>query len=270
MPGGRLTSTDRRRIADGLAEGQGFAEIARDLGRPTSTVSREVGRNGGAERYRAEPAQRATGHRARRRRPAARNPSGTSPSASGDFAEEFAGLLVASGLPRMASRVLASLVTTDDGALSAAELVDRLRVSPASVSKAVAYLEGLALISRETDAHRRQRYVIDDDVWVQTWTSSAQRHADWAAAAQRGAAIYGAGTPVGTRLANMGRFFGQLSQDMAGGPDGSEVADMVTVLAALLATVTPRAAGRLAATLGWPTGRVEAALRLASDRVAGP
>ena len=42
MPGGRLTQEDRRHIAAGLAEGLGYAEIARRLGRPTSTVSREV------------------------------------------------------------------------------------------------------------------------------------------------------------------------------------------------------------------------------------
>ncbi|MBO1416423.1 helix-turn-helix domain-containing protein, partial [Streptomyces sp. FH025] len=47
MPGGRLTQQDRRRIATGLAEGLGYGEIARGLGRPTSTVTREIARNGG-------------------------------------------------------------------------------------------------------------------------------------------------------------------------------------------------------------------------------
>ncbi|NUR92305.1 MAG: helix-turn-helix domain-containing protein, partial [Nonomuraea sp.] len=66
MPGARLTHDERRRIADGLAEGLGYAEIARRLARPTSTISREVGRNGGSYGYRADPAQKATGERARR------------------------------------------------------------------------------------------------------------------------------------------------------------------------------------------------------------
>ncbi|WP_219472016.1 helix-turn-helix domain-containing protein, partial [Nonomuraea rhizosphaerae] len=70
MPGGRLSHDDRREISAGLAEGLGYAEIARRLGRPTSTISREVSRNGGAGGYRADQAHRATEGRARRSRPA--------------------------------------------------------------------------------------------------------------------------------------------------------------------------------------------------------
>jgi len=51
-------------IALGLARKETFAHIARQLRRPTSTVSREVGRNGGCEGYRATVAQRATNKRA--------------------------------------------------------------------------------------------------------------------------------------------------------------------------------------------------------------
>ena len=67
MPGRRLTIADRQRIAAGLAQGRDFTEIAGDLGRPTSTVSREVARNGGPGRYRAELAELATVRRGRRR-----------------------------------------------------------------------------------------------------------------------------------------------------------------------------------------------------------
>ena len=66
MPGARLSLEERERISRGLAAGQGFAELGRHLGRPTSTVSREVGRNGGAQHYRAVRAQRAARRRARR------------------------------------------------------------------------------------------------------------------------------------------------------------------------------------------------------------
>src|SRR5262245_59362852 len=69
MPGGRLTDDDRLQIAAGLRDGLGYAEIARRLGRPTSTVSREVGRNGGPGRYRSGQARAATWRRARRGRP---------------------------------------------------------------------------------------------------------------------------------------------------------------------------------------------------------
>jgi IS30 family transposase len=82
MPGVRLTDEDRERVASGLGEGLGYAEIARQLGRPTSTVSREVARNGGPHGYRADHAQRATEWRARRGKPspAAESPAGAASS----------------------------------------------------------------------------------------------------------------------------------------------------------------------------------------------
>lgn len=46
-PGRRLTRADWRQIAAGLAQALDYAAIGRRLGRPTSTVSREVARNGG-------------------------------------------------------------------------------------------------------------------------------------------------------------------------------------------------------------------------------
>jgi IS30 family transposase len=53
-PSGRhLTFAERERISRGLAAGERPAEIARALGRPRSTVTRELERNGGAQRYRA-------------------------------------------------------------------------------------------------------------------------------------------------------------------------------------------------------------------------
>ena len=64
MPGTRLCVEAREVIALGLARKETFAHIARQLRRPTSTVSREVGRNGGCEGYRATVAQRATNKRA--------------------------------------------------------------------------------------------------------------------------------------------------------------------------------------------------------------
>ncbi|MGW5118432.1 helix-turn-helix domain-containing protein, partial [Streptomyces noursei] len=60
MSGGRLTQQERRQIARGLADDLAYAEIARRLGRPTSTVTREVMRNGGPTDYRADLAHRAT------------------------------------------------------------------------------------------------------------------------------------------------------------------------------------------------------------------
>jgi len=57
MPGRRLSFEERCEIKRCLKRGLTLAEIAVGLGRPTSTVSREVGRNGGRESYHAWWAQ---------------------------------------------------------------------------------------------------------------------------------------------------------------------------------------------------------------------
>lgn len=61
-----LSLEDREEISRGLANDEPFAVIARRLRRPTSTISREVNRNGGRRDYRAARADRATCDRARR------------------------------------------------------------------------------------------------------------------------------------------------------------------------------------------------------------
>jgi IS30 family transposase len=61
-----LSLEDREEISRGLCLNESFALIARRLGRPTSTVSREVDRNGGRCDYRATAADRATCQRAKR------------------------------------------------------------------------------------------------------------------------------------------------------------------------------------------------------------
>ena len=69
MPGARLCLEEREEIALGIARGQSLAAIAALLDRPTSTVSREVCRNGGRRRYRATRAQRRADREARRPKP---------------------------------------------------------------------------------------------------------------------------------------------------------------------------------------------------------
>src|SRR4051812_27585471 len=88
MPGGRLTQQERQQIALGLVDGDSYAEIARRLARPTSTITREVMRNGGPTGYRAEIAHRATEHRAHRRRQSAPRDRETTPQPYGRDAEE--------------------------------------------------------------------------------------------------------------------------------------------------------------------------------------
>ena len=115
----------------------------------------------------------------------------------------------------MAARVLACLYTTDSGSLTAGELVAQLRVSPASVSKAIGDLERQELVRRERDPKlRRDRYVIDGDVWYQAWLASAQMNAVLAEAVQRGAEVLGTETPAGARLHSASQFLSHVGRDM--------------------------------------------------------
>jgi len=52
-----LTQEEREEISRELACGTSLRQIARDLNRSPSTISREVERNGGADEYRAEHAE---------------------------------------------------------------------------------------------------------------------------------------------------------------------------------------------------------------------
>lgn len=52
-----LSLAEREEISRGLVAGLSLRSIARDLNRPASTISREVGRNGGAKAYRAVAAE---------------------------------------------------------------------------------------------------------------------------------------------------------------------------------------------------------------------
>jgi DNA-binding transcriptional ArsR family regulator len=213
MAGGRLSRQDRQQIALGLADGLAFAEIARRLDRPTSTITREVTRNGGPTAYRADLAHRATERRARRRRQAApRGPqalpqpgTGRDPEAVREYEETFTTVLMGSGLPKMMARVLVCLYTTDSGSLTASELAQRLQVSPASISKAITFLESLDLVRRERD-ERRERYVVDDDLWYQSMIRSARDNAQLSETARQGVGILGRNTPAAARLENIARF----------------------------------------------------------------
>jgi DNA-binding transcriptional ArsR family regulator len=221
MPGGRLTQQERQQIALGLTDDLAYAEIARRLERPTSTITREVMRNGGPTAYRADLAHRATEQRTHRRRQVAPRGSAALPQADGrdaeavrEYEETFTTLFTQSGLPKMTSRVLTCLYTTDAGSLTASELVRRLQVSPASVSKAVTLLESLDLIRRERDERRRDRYLVDDDVFYQSTIASARSLYQLGETARQGVGILGPGTPAAERLENIARFIDFIAESI--------------------------------------------------------
>ncbi|MFJ6574299.1 MarR family transcriptional regulator [Streptomyces sp. NPDC091292] len=226
MPGGRLSQHERRQIALGLADSLAYAEIARRLNRPTSTVTREVMRNGGPTAYRAEIAHRATAQRAHRRRntpppdpSTPPQPHGRNAAAVREYEETFTTVFMQSGLPKMTARVLACLYTTDAGSLTASELAGRLQISPASVSKAVAFLESQGLVRRERDERRRERYIVDDDVLYQSTMAGARATAHLGEVARQGIGVLGPDTPAAARLENIARFVDFVSESIARAAD---------------------------------------------------
>ncbi|MFE1954159.1 helix-turn-helix domain-containing protein [Streptomyces sp. NPDC059524] len=226
MPGGRLTQQERQQIAQGLGDGLAYAEIARRLERPTSTITREVMRNGGPTGYRADLAHRATEHRAHRRKAAGAAAGQAGPAGDGQradavraYEETLTTVFMASGTPRMMARVMACLVISESGSLTAAELVQRLQVSPASVSKAVTFLVGQDLVRRDRDERRRDRYSIDDDVWYQSMMASARSTAEIATTARQGTGILGPDSRAGVRLENIARFLDYVSESLVRASD---------------------------------------------------
>ncbi|MEN2738862.1 helix-turn-helix domain-containing protein [Microbacterium sp. X-17] len=69
--------------------------------------------------------------------------------------EHAAAMLDVAGMPRMPARVMMMLVGAPDGGLTAAELGERLGVSPAAISGAVRYLQNAAFIRRLSRAGDR-------------------------------------------------------------------------------------------------------------------
>ncbi|MFH8294625.1 helix-turn-helix domain-containing protein [Streptomyces sp. NPDC018059] len=224
MPGDRLTLHDRQQIAAGLRGELTYAAIGRRIGRPTSTITREVMRNGGPLAYHAEAAHRAGARHTRQRKTTPPSPSpslgrndpgGRDPRLVDDVDAQSMELMVQAGLPQMMARVLAALFTTDSGSLTSAELVRRLHVSPASISKAVGYLETQALIRRERDPHSRaERYVIDDDVAFQSIMAGARAQTRIAEACRIAARKLGPSTPAGARLENTSEFLLHVIDDL--------------------------------------------------------
>ncbi|GEB57018.1 GbsR/MarR family transcriptional regulator [Streptomyces gardneri] len=222
MPGDRLTLQDRLQIAAGLREELTYAAIGRLVGRPTSTVTREVMRNGGPRNYRADAAHRAGTRPTRQRRttaptssPGRAGPGGRDPRLVEEADTQSMELMVQAGLPQMMARVLAALFTTDSGSLTSAELVRRLHVSPASISKAIGYLETQALVKRERDDHSRaERYAIDDDVAFQSIMAGARNQTQIAEACKTAARKLGTTTPAGARLENTSQFLLHVIDDL--------------------------------------------------------
>ncbi|MEU4891972.1 MarR family transcriptional regulator [Streptomyces sp. NPDC044780] len=131
------------------------------------------------------------------------------------FVERFAADLAESGMQRMAARVFAALLVSDSGALSSAELAERLRISPAAVSGAIRYLSQVEMVVREREpGSRRDRYRLFNEVWYETLTRRDQMISRWESTMRDGAKVLGPGTPAGRRITETADFFEFVQQEL--------------------------------------------------------
>jgi DNA-binding transcriptional regulator GbsR (MarR family) len=125
-----------------------------------------------------------------------------------DFIERFAAVMVASGMPRMASRVFAALLSRDDGSATSAELARALRASPAAISGAVRYLIQVHLVTRaHQPGERHDVYRLLSDDWYEMVGHREHELQQWAKLSREGIDVVGANTPAGRRLEETARFF---------------------------------------------------------------
>jgi DNA-binding transcriptional regulator GbsR (MarR family) len=133
-----------------------------------------------------------------------------------DFVERMGAALTSAGLSRLPARTFAVLLVDDDGRMTAAELAERLEVSPAAISGAVKYLDGVGMIRRERErGSRRDIFVVDDDAWHGSMTRADQIYAPMVAALSRALTDLGPDDPAYRRLQLSREFLRFLLDEMA-------------------------------------------------------
>ncbi|MFB7105460.1 GbsR/MarR family transcriptional regulator [Streptomyces hydrogenans] len=131
------------------------------------------------------------------------------------FVERFAGELTEAGMQRMASRVFAALLASETASLTSAELAAQLKISPAAVSGAVRYLTQVGMVAREREpGTRRERYVLHNEIWYETFTRRDQILLRWEKVLRDGAASLGADTAAGARTTETADFFAFMQEEM--------------------------------------------------------
>jgi DNA-binding transcriptional regulator GbsR (MarR family) len=132
------------------------------------------------------------------------------------FVENFSSTLIDQGFPRMPARVFVALLAADSGQMTAAELAERLQISPAAVSGGVRYLMQVQLASRAREpGSRRDMYRLHDDVWYEAIGSRDQMLARYAGTLRDGVAALGPNTPAGQRIEETMEFFDFMRSEFA-------------------------------------------------------
>jgi DNA-binding transcriptional regulator GbsR (MarR family) len=124
------------------------------------------------------------------------------------FVEKFAAVLTETGFPRMPARLFAALLASDSGTMTASELAELLRISPAAISGAVRYLTQVNLVSREhKPGSRRERYRVHSDIWYEAMARRDRVLSRCEQSLRDGIELLGRNTGAGTRMAETLAFF---------------------------------------------------------------
>ncbi|OLF15315.1 GbsR/MarR family transcriptional regulator [Actinophytocola xanthii] len=127
-----------------------------------------------------------------------------------DFADQFAAVAQALGLPPMPARVLGWLLVCDPPAASSQELEDALGVSRASVSAATRLLEATRLVNRRTRSGQRvHRFEIDADAFIRL--ADAERYRAFRKALEGGMRL----RPNDRRLEELHDFYTYMEREVA-------------------------------------------------------
>ena len=130
------------------------------------------------------------------------------------FVERFGLLLTEAGMPRMPARVFAAVLADDEGRLTAADIAERLEISPAAVSGAVRYLVqvGMLVRGREPGA-RRDDYRLHDQLWYEVYAYRGEMLRRWEQAMADGAELLGSSS-AGQRIEETREFFAFLQEEL--------------------------------------------------------
>ena len=124
------------------------------------------------------------------------------------FVENMALFLSDWGFPRMAARVLMTLMAADEGKLTASELAQRLDVSAAAISGAVRYLQQLQLVARTpVPGSRSDAYEVPEDSWYAAAIVKGGLYRRLADLSDQGVKAVGDQGEGGRRIAEMRDFF---------------------------------------------------------------
>jgi predicted transcriptional regulator len=132
------------------------------------------------------------------------------------FIEHMAMTFGSLGFPRMAARVLFVIMCAEEEALTAAQIAERLDISPAAVSGAVRYLLQIQMLRREpVPGSRRDRYRLPGDAWYEVSALKGALLKVFADVAGEGVdALGGPATGPGARVAQMRDYFEFVHDEM--------------------------------------------------------